>query len=65
MDDHGSAGQPPPPPPPRVDALDQARADLEGAEQSDDATRLEVLEDVRRKLEAELEAGVENGSTRH
>ena len=50
---------------PGADAVDQARIDLQKAESSDDATRLEVLEDVRRKLESELEAGVENGSSRH
>ena len=57
MEEHGTQ--------PDIDAVEQARSDLETAESSDDATRLEVLEDVRRKLESELEAGVENGSSRH
>ena len=57
MEDHGTQ--------PDTDAVEQARSDLEAAESSDDATRLEVLEDVRRKLESELETGVENGSAGH
>ena len=37
------------------DLVQHARARLEAAAQADDATRLEILEDLYRTLEAELE----------
>lgn len=45
--------------------LEHARREIERAEATDDATRLEILEELRRKLEAELDTSIENGSARH
>lgn len=48
------------------DALLQGvREGLERAEASDDETRLETLEGIRRDLEAELDSSLENGPSRH
>ena len=48
-----------------ADRLQEARDKIAAAENSDDDTRLEVLEEVRSALEAELDTSVENGSARH
>ena len=47
------------------DRLQEARDKIAAAENSDDDKRLEVLEEVRSALEAELDTSVENGSARH
>jgi TPP-dependent pyruvate/acetoin dehydrogenase alpha subunit len=51
--------------PTQVDPIEKARADLERAEVADDETRLEILEELRRGLEEELDTSIENGSPRH
>jgi TPP-dependent pyruvate/acetoin dehydrogenase alpha subunit len=51
--------------PTHVDPIEKARADLERAEVADDETRLEILEELRRGLEEELDTSIENGSPRH
>jgi TPP-dependent pyruvate/acetoin dehydrogenase alpha subunit len=51
--------------PTAVDPIEKARTDLERAQAADDETRLEILEEVRRSLEGELDASIENGSPRH
>jgi hypothetical protein len=48
-----------------VDPIEKARVDLERAETADDEARLEILEELRGALEAELDTSVENGSSRH
>ena len=50
---------------PPADRLREARNKMDRAEDADDDTRLEVLEEVRRALEAELDTSVENGPARH
>ena len=45
--------------------LQRVRDGLEQAEASDDETRLETLEGLRRDLEAELDSSLENGPARH
>jgi hypothetical protein len=51
--------------PTTVDPIEKARADLERAETAEDEARLEILEELRGALEAELDTSVENGSSRH
>jgi hypothetical protein len=46
------------------DPLERAERDLERAEASADDERLEILEELRSDLEAELETSVENESPR-
>ena len=48
-----------------MDPIEKARVDLERAETVDDEARLEILEELRGALEAELDTSVENGSSRH
>ena len=45
--------------------LQRVREGLDKAQASDDETRLETLEELRRDLEAELDSSLENGPTRH
>ena len=45
--------------------LDGVRDQLDRAQASDDETRLETLETVRRDLEAELDSSLENDPSRH
>ncbi|MGH2807840.1 MAG: hypothetical protein ACRDKT_11265 [Actinomycetota bacterium] len=50
---------------PSVDPIEHARTELERAEAADDETRLEILEDLRRELERQLDTSIENGAPRH
>ena len=51
--------------PTTVDPIEHAKAEVERAETVDDETRLEILEELRRTLEGELDTSIENGSPRH
>ena len=46
-----------------VGNLDEARARLDDAEQQDDATRLQALEELHAELEAELERDAPRADT--
>jgi len=47
------------------DAVERVREQLDRAQHSDDETRLETLETLRRDLEAELDSSLENDPPRH
>ncbi|MDQ3940736.1 MAG: hypothetical protein M3238_05230 [Actinomycetota bacterium] len=48
-----------------ADRLEHARREIERAEAANDEERLEILEELRRTLEEELDTSVENGASRH